>query len=208
MAANAQQALSHARMAASAPQLGFALLIRWLLCTCTAWDRGPGLDTVRGIQLGCRIMWPCIAQTRGYAAAAQSASSYRGSQPDCHFGKHQLLATLPGTLARLITRPLLGCRGRLLVRPPKTLQIAFFCMHIQAFSELILTGKTQNGCHGALMPLTMQLRQQSVAGLPSNHGCLPPWRVLSTWQIMLRSTHGRADLSSELRRKVTVLTSL
>ena len=45
-------------------------------------------------------------------------------------------------------RSLVGCRGRLFVRPPKTLQMAFFCMQDQPCSELILPGKTQGACEG------------------------------------------------------------
>ena len=41
-----------------------------------------------------------------------------------------------GTLARLITRPLAGCTGRLFVRAPTTLQMALFCMQDQSTLEL------------------------------------------------------------------------
>ena len=51
---------------------------------------------------------------------------------DCRSGRRQLLATLFGTLARLITRPLAGCTGRLFVRAPTTLQMALFCMQRSA----------------------------------------------------------------------------
>ena len=90
----------------------------------------------------CSIIWPCVAWTRIYAAAAQSVCQHPGIRLTadlagaCRNGRHQLLAMLPGTLARLITRPLAGCTGRLFVRAPTTLQMAFFCMQDQPISEL------------------------------------------------------------------------
>ena len=87
-------------------------------------------------------MRSCIAWIRVYVAGTHGACQYNGDQADCHLGRDQLLATLLGALARLITRPLEGCRGRLFVRPPKTLQMAFFCTQDQPCSELILPGKT------------------------------------------------------------------
>ena len=100
-------------------------------------------------------MRSCIAWIRVYVAGTHSACQYNGDQAGCHLGRDQLLATLLGALARLITRPLVGCRGRLFVRPPKTLQMAFFCMQDQPCSELILSGKTSIACDGAHMPRTM-----------------------------------------------------
>ena len=87
-------------------------------------------------------MWPCIARIRVYVAGARSACQYNWHLADCHLGRDQLLATLLGALARLITRPLEGCRGRLFVRPPRTLQMAFFCTQDQPCSELILPRRT------------------------------------------------------------------
>ena len=86
----------------------------------------------------CSIIRPCVAWTRIHAAAAQSVCQHQGIGLPAHLtgacrnGRHQLLAMLPGTLARLITRPLAGCTGRLFVRAPTTLQMALFCMQRSA----------------------------------------------------------------------------